>query len=324
MKIIKFGRRIQNKNITSLDVIPSEFRYQINNEMIHFISVGAYGEHEVTDGEFIGCDLVISSVFSNDVTSTCIQKVAGIRIINIDRFNKSTYNAIFNANARELRLNKYQPVIVNSAANSFVPEPTKQYILRYKLGARGIGMILLDPNGASIEKINGILCSTASGRATVNALNENGVQISTEGAWTDECLVTCIPQSTSQMDVVEFIPNVQNEWRVMTDYRGRPSLVVERKFHMSEAGFKQARGNGLDKVKALTLTRSTIPKEIQKELTKLIIQCKLPLHSLDVFMTKEGNWGLFEGCPEFGHTSLPDGWVCDQGKKFIAYSAFNL
>jgi hypothetical protein len=43
----------------------------------------------------------------------------------------------------------------------------------------------------------------------------------------------------------------------------------------------------------------------------------LSLFALDIFITKDGGWGIFEFSPEFGTNSVPNGLCFEESKRFI-------
>lgn len=63
---------------------------------------------------------------------------------------------------------------------------------------------------------------------------------------------------------------------------------------------------------------------LAKELKRFFELVKLPIHSFDLFITRNGNWGFFEACNQFGCTTVPDGFVRKETGLLLSHIAKQL
>ena len=57
--------------------------------------------------------------------------------------------------------------------------------------------------------------------------------------------------------------------------------------------------------------------ELAAGVVKGIQSLDLPLHALDIYVTSDYRWGIFEFCPQFGTASVPNSFLHDISKAFI-------
>ena len=107
----------------------------------------------------------------------------------------------------------------------------------------------------------------------------------------------------------------------MTDFAGKPDLIIERTRTESAAGFLQARGCGQNMEKAVTFRDWSESSDVKAALVTFFTRIQRPVSSFDMFVTESGQWGFFEACSEFGSTSLPNGWVTRQARNLIQHLA---
>jgi hypothetical protein len=119
--------------------------------------------------------------------------------------------------------------------------------------------------------------------------------------------------------VQEMIADVDMEYRLIVDINSRPQFIVERTreslpLSSNEFGYRQATGSALTRSEIKILDKLKYPH--MREVTTLLKALNIPLNSTDLFITKDGRWGLFEYCPQWGTQGLPmaelTSWMIEQ------------
>jgi hypothetical protein len=199
-------------------------------------------------------------------------------------------------------------------SNIAIPEGTKRVVIKPADGARGIGQFLVDvenvslrsffsemkktmiiPNVHDKETLDKFI-ATFGGYVTYHSRNENH-----EGEG--------IASMFSQGAVVQsVIPNVEHEFRLITNSRGLVDYVQKRNIVNVEHGFPQAVGSGTVNVASeKSLDIGDILNEPAVAMLDSITSTAIgPLNSIDLFLTDDGEWGIFEYCNQFGITGVPD------------------
>ena len=72
---------------------------------------------------------------------------------------------------------------------------------------------------------------------------------------------------------------------------------------------------------AYGLVESTRDTALTEAILKGINALNLPLHALDIYLTADHRWGIFEFCPQFGTASVPNTFLHSIGKAFIEETA---
>lgn len=146
--------------------------------------------------------------------------------------------------------------------------------------------------------------------------------------------------------VEEMVENVELEFRVLTDEHGRPWHIAER----TTAPLGNTFSDGIIPRKVVTggngpqawtrLDGDITPAQVDKMVTRTpgvvlrenhrteytnllnyalrgISAMQLPLHSVDLFITSDLKWGIFEFSCEFGKGTVDPVPLTDHAKKFI-------
>lgn len=112
----------------------------------------------------------------------------------------------------------------------------------------------------------------------------------------------------------EYIEDITHEFRIITGAEGTPVISINRKLETLE-GDHQIPSSTPDAVSTSALT-DMFPA-VNSGLLQFLSEVHMPFHSVDVFVTKNQEWGIFEFSPEFcsseyGPTILPE-----EAKKFL-------
>ncbi|MDD2819158.1 MAG: hypothetical protein PHN51_10265 [Candidatus Nanopelagicales bacterium] len=163
---------------------------------------------------------------------------------------------------------------------------------------------------------------------------------------------TAVPEGVSLLMgdfiIEEMVENVALEFRVLTDEHGHPWHISERTTAPLGNSFGDdliprkvvTGGNGpqdwihingkitedqIDKMAnrslaiALFMDRATEYVNLLNYAMRGISALQLPLHSVDLFITSDRKWGIFEFSCEFGKGTVDPRHLTECAKKFIAY-----
>jgi hypothetical protein len=121
--------------------------------------------------------------------------------------------------------------------------------------------------------------------------------------------------------VQELIPDVVEEYRIILDVDSKPAWFVKRRrdslphdASINQHDYRQA--TGAARVKSEVNFTKIIDYPHKGEVTAALKALHLPFNSVDLFITKDGRWGIFEYCPQWGTDGLPmqeiTTWMMDQ------------
>ena len=67
-----------------------------------------------------------------------------------------------------------------------------------------------------------------------------------------------------------------------------------------------------------TLQGAGLDANIESQVITLLSNMKIPLHSVDLFVTEDGKWGIFEYAYEFGTKAVPTEQLQLEAMKYVA------
>lgn len=121
-----------------------------------------------------------------------------------------------------------------------------------------------------------------------------------------------------------YVGDVEQEIRIITGPNGEPTVAVGReraKYDGDKFTYHQASGAGMsDNLLNLDSIPTTLTKLTPEYWEEVKVMCREvigPLNSVDLFITKEGKWGIFEFCNQFGTTGIPNVVATDVHKQVI-------
>lgn len=257
-------------------------------------------------------------------------EVADSFFVFFTRQTKPLQNFALNYAAKQTGCRNYEPVINlgDGFAGTF---KGKDYILKPENGARGIGQLKLNSNEASIDGIRRAIAAlrvvrnnspdkfnTELAEKEFSALLKREVKFQTKR---EHAPNEGIGELVSNWCVTEHIPNILEEYRLIVNYDStgicygikRDTFVNENDGHIQATG---SEGNLTDTFQDFTET--DIPLSIINNLRNLLAKLYVPLHAFDLFLTKEGTWGIFEISPDFGGVAVPGYLIENECKKFVS------
>lgn len=268
------------------------------------------------------------------------------RYLHLPRFNKPAqackinhaalcYNAALSISVEKWRKdNGFIPVptwfVGNGVwdSNIALPKGTKRVVVKPMDGARGIGQFLVDVEHVSlrvffnemrmsiikpeIKDKTGVekVLEAFKGYVTYHSRNEN---------YEDEGIKMLLTQGAVVQSVIH---EVEREFRLITDYKGLVGYAQERNIVNVEHGFPQAVGSGtVDTNDRHALAIDDILDESAMAMLDSITSTAIgPMNSIDLFLTSDGEWGIFEFCNQFGITGIPDEPLIEMHRKFLEVS----
>ena len=209
----------------------------------------------------------------------------------------------------------FHPVVVLSDPHTKAGD-VKEWVIRPVYGACGYGINKV-PKGKSLE--------WAWGKIVNKQFDELG--------WESN---TALGGNVAEQpfEFAAYISDVKEEWRLITDHKGRFALACPRERLPNAAGFTVACGvntppedlvhfNGTDdSTQGGDTDKSGKVIQIVTMLNRMLRTGEIrhfnyPLHSFDLFIREDGSFGFFEMSCEFGAAALPNNWVFTQTKLFL-------
>ena len=217
------------------------------------------------------------------------------------------------------------------------PSDVSKVIVRPTDGARGIGLLVMDARKTSFESIArvflGINTDTNTSAGNINTVIDNfNKHINS--------LLSVLhgtPQWSSAGDLVpgegarkfkeslfiqEYVTDIASEYRIIIGADNKPVYLLHR--HREQYGtlddVQLAYGRGHEEgisSSLRSLQESNVPVHIQKEFQLFLNSADFALHSFDLFLTKDGKWGIFEFSHEYGSASVPNDLTFNEIKKYF-------
>lgn len=220
---------------------------------------------------------------------------------------------------------KFLPVptwFVGINGNRSFPNVTGKVVIKPQDGARGIGQFVVDTLYINLHQFNKSLDKYLEGEHTEEAFQKflDGFKGHVSYYSRDEDKpgegLECLKEQGAI--VQSFIPDVTAEYRVITGAGGEPVYFQKRRFRDENSAYPQATGGG-DIIDVDARCTNPLAKDVEANalfqyLCRNVIG---PLNSIDLFITHDGHWGIFEFCNQFGVTGIPAGIAENIHAKFM-------
>lgn len=233
----------------------------------------------------------------------------------------------------------YQPRVWRNH-KAFTGIDSKYVILRPTRGARGIGMVVLDPNKTSItavlESVRSHMLEQKQQESEAvhdperitagnKAIRSKLADLPGNPVWCSEGDRTVYEGANVFLQgffIQEYVTDVSKEYRVIIGGNNTPVYAIERtRTHIDNIGnvpvmFARSHKLGIQK-SCKTLAEVGVSERIAREFCSFISEYDFSLFSFDLFVTKTGRWGVFEFSPEFGTHSVGNDFCFRESKIFI-------
>lgn len=214
------------------------------------------------------------------------------------------------------------PTWINGWGGRNYPCSTDRMVVKPGDGARGIGQFTVNTKNVNMDYFLKDLGKLVEGEHTQEKLdaflaNFNGSVEYHPGA-EHFPLEGLGALKEDELVVQEVIENVKYEYRVITDKHSKPAYFQQRRIRDDESSFPQATGGGGTINRSLVVDAHEIPSCVNMQLLEHICQELIgPLSSIDLFVTGEGMWGIFEYCNQFGISGIPQDIVFNLHAEFV-------
>lgn len=112
----------------------------------------------------------------------------------------------------------------------------------------------------------------------------------------------------------EYVDDIANEFRIIVGADNTPVISIDRKFKM--LGFDHRIPSNLPDAVTTSALQDLYP-EVHEGLLNFLSKLEMPFHSIDVFVTKNKQWGIFEFSPEFCSSEYGPVILAEQAKQFL-------
>jgi len=210
----------------------------------------------------------------------------------------------------------FVPVVMHhqrqSSGATLLVNPTDKVVVKPLDGARGIGQFLIDPTVIPLSVIVDLLDTFRRDQITredvLKKLHKFDPQLkyATAGEKYEGEGFDAI--KSQGFCVQDHINNIKSEYRLITGHNGEIVYCQRRSIRsQTEDGFRQATGSETNSAKGTDIMSindvlSADDREALLELTTTVIG---PLSSIDLFITMDNKWGIFEYCNQFGIKGVP-------------------
>lgn len=242
-----------------------------------------------------------------------------IQLLNALEEYRATHEALAVLHAKFLPVPTW--FVGVNGSRSF-PNVTGKVVIKPQDGARGIGQFVVDTLYINLHQFNKSLDKYLAGEHTPEAFQVflDGFKGHVSYYSRDEDKpgegLECLKEQGAI--VQSFIPDVSAEYRVITGAAGEPVYFQKRRFRDENSAYPQATGGG-DTIDLDARCLNPLAKDVHSNALFLNLCQNVigPLNSIDLFITSDGHWGIFEFCNQFGVTGIPAGIAEDIHAKFM-------
>lgn len=268
----------------------------------------------VGDKTIFNFDIFISGKLKQETFSTI---VPSWRLVEIPRHGKVVQHCLLQQAAAAYSVDHTRrdffinvPTWKQGWGGRNYPVRPGRMVVKPNDGARGIGQFVVDTHlvniDAFLKSLNALLATeyTAESLAEFLAKYENAVTYHTGSENKPlEGLATLKEQGVIVQSVVE---DISSEYRIITNKDCEPTYVQKRRIRDPESVFPQATGGGslIDKDSIVDIDE--MPGCVNRDMLNYLCRHAIgPMSSIDLFVTNDGHWGIFEFCNQFGISGIP-------------------
>jgi len=315
---------LQFDHLTNLRHLPPRFEVKGGSKrdpVMYHVTTHGEPRYEVAEsGAITNFDVLIANQFFETADGIPWRELLPEKVAVVPRFDKIS---------QALRINGFKlpedsghrkiatfssDSAKNDQAYSFGTKIKGSVVLKPRHGARGVGHFVADTDKISIGMLihdirdQNIPVADIVTKYTPHVTYHGGMEnYDNEGR----------SQLVSQgMAVQERVSGVKDEYRVLVDGNSEVFAVLPRSRYKMVTGGEGAHGHDYDQAtgtsvfldsayKGMSLEEA-LPKPAHlKAFCKLVKAVVPPLNSVDLFVTEDGEWGIFEYCNQFGTVGVP-------------------
>lgn len=222
--------------------------------------------------------------------------IMGLPYVRFTRLDKGSQHSVLSKVSEGLDVPKFKKLqtIRQDLFNSIIMRSDK-VIIKPKFGARSIGQFIFNPIYTPPAAISNIIAQSQNELDMCDKIEMNYPDVKylkgyqreeNEGHGALKSGIVC----------QEVIENIDAEFRIITGASGLPVIIKHRERVKVAENYMIPTSNpdtpGWNKL-------NTIYPIVHEQLCTLLKVLKAPFHSIDLFITKTGEWGIFEFSPEF-------------------------
>ena len=306
---------IENANINQYDMLPPRY------------TDGAYEITTHHDPKWMIENGV--PVFNFDVLIThdrnkWEQLVPANQLVVVPRYDKTHQSIAINSFFRDNRCSQSTAIQAGVFGSSHVNKKHPSFlgstvsgkvVVKPEDAARGVCQFVVDFDKVSVGPFLGDLHSSMTPEKIAEKYSPHVVF--SAGAIKTPKEVAEIRKNSSYT-FQRYIPNVETEIRVLTDSFGLPGFSCVR----SRVGDEYVQATGVthlvDNIVCADLESLDIWKGNDYQLfLKLLEDVVGPMQSVDLFITEDGGWGIFEYCNQYGIAGVSAAYYSDSVKEFV-------
>jgi hypothetical protein len=204
--------------------------------------------------------------------------------------------------------------------------PRGQWVIKPENSARGCGHLVFDTDQVTPTKIYETLLQSGSESDFVHKLN-GGDDKNYIGYYQgqEHTANEGYNYLKAAYGYFRYVPDVMKEYRIITGYNSKPIYVIERKrvkgtneqTPEDSIQYYQAQSDTVDKYKT-TLKEAGVDDKLIPAIEATLSAMNIPLHSVDLFVTASGWWGIFEYSYEFGTKAVPTELLREAAMKYVS------
>lgn len=187
----------------------------------------------------------------------------------------------------------------------------KKVVIKPQNGARGIGQIVLDTTKVNLQRFLEALSANA-GRA-IAMYRKHITYTSINERREDEGI-----EMLRHFVITEYIPDIVEEYRCITGSDGDIAYIQKRELREAAPGYTQAIGsNSGNKILTIGDLEKKLGANDLSILKAAFVKEIGPLQSFDLWIDKNGQWGIFEFSNEYGTEGIPPEIYRDFTMKYL-------
>lgn len=270
-----------------------------------------------------GADAIVRVVdhIPGHIPFTHTRDVLNRPILTYSTFPKDEQANFVNAACKDLKhfkaLETYYYFDINAIDN-------RQDKLIYKpgLGARSIGQIVFKPQSISRGLLRSLVIRNNTLAEFKEALAKQRLQSAQDVIFVDGH-AQFENEGFSQLKQYgvfqEYVSDIKSEYRIITSHEGMPCISIKRaRQEVMQDGLST--GHFIPEGRPDPVSYDAFSRDFpafNKELKKFLFNNFLPFYSIDIFVTEQGQWGIFEFSHEFCNIEYSEAGLQDQVAQFM-------
>jgi len=252
-------------------------------------------------------------------------------VFDLTRYSKKSQAQLVNAAVDSTRYPSFIKLATIDFSNQHAHRPfyrREKVVIKPMHGARSIGQFIVDGTKHCVETFcsrqrdrlvkirqgdRKVLYDELLAELTGDGISFNRGRERDGGVEGLDCL------DNQGICIQQYVPDIAAEYRLLTGYNGEIRYVYKRQRVEEVEGYAYA--DAAAEEERVELTDIKLNKRQLALLSKLAATVIGPMSSIDLFVTRNGNFGIFEFCVQFGTEYYDPIELRDYHEGFIEYLA---